>query len=149
MLQGLGRCKHLSSLLARRGLHHEALAELRQLLGSRGVMTDPVALQSHNYDWFANSRGSASVVLAPSCTQEVSKVLSFCNDRHIPVVPQGGNTGVVGGAIASHKDEVVLSLSRMNSILEFSGVWHCSIGHPAFEDCINILFVWTSRITAS
>lgn len=103
--------------------HQQALTAFREILGEKGVTTDPVALQGHNFDWFENrTGGNASVVLAPASTAEVSKVLSYCNGQGIPVVPQGGNTGVVGGAIASKPEEVLLCMSRMNKILDFSGV---------------------------
>lgn len=108
-----------------RGVHEQALAAFRQMLGDRGVITDPVALQGHNFDWFENqTSGHATVVLAPASTPEVSEVLAYCNSNGIPVVPQGGNTGVVGGGIASHENEVLLSMSRMNKVLEFTGVRH-------------------------
>lgn len=62
--------------------------------------------------------------------QQVSKILSYCNEKRLAVVPQGGNTGLVGGSVAIH-DEIVLSLSSMNSIHGFdalSGVVTCDSG---------------------
>jgi FAD/FMN-containing dehydrogenase len=48
----------------------------------------------------------------------VSKVLKYCNERKLAVVPQGGNTGLVGGQTPVH-DEIVIQLGRMNKILGF------------------------------
>jgi len=64
------------------------------------------------------SSGSSSLVLRPKTTAEVSEILRYCNDRRLAVVPQGGNTGLVGGSIAVF-DEVVVSTQLMNRILSF------------------------------
>ncbi|KAF7279777.1 hypothetical protein GWI33_006760 [Rhynchophorus ferrugineus] len=71
-----------------------------------------------------------SCVLKPKTTEEVSKILSFCNDNRIAVCPQGGNTGLVGGSVPVF-DEVVLSTSLMNQIYDIndtSGVLICQAG---------------------
>ncbi len=65
--------------------------------------------------------GSPPVVLRPRTTSEVSSLLRYCNENGIAVVPQGGNTGLVGGSVPVF-DEVVLSLSRMDSILSLDDV---------------------------
>ena len=76
--------------MALRGMHEQALAVFRGMLGDRGVVTDPIALQGHNFDWFDNrTGGKAAVVLTPASTAEVSQVLAYCNSEGIPVVPQG------------------------------------------------------------
>ena len=105
-----------------RGLHQQAVDEFTALLGERGVTTDPVALSAHNSDWTNVYKGDAKVALSPSCTDEVSRVLAYCHQRNISVVPQGGNTGLVGGGIAFGADEVILSLSRIHKVLDFQGV---------------------------
>ena len=66
-------------------------------------------------------KGHAKVVLRPSSTAEISQILSYCNEKSIAVVPQGGNSGLVGGSVPVF-DEVVISLSRMNSIRSFDEV---------------------------
>ncbi|XP_006454461.1 hypothetical protein AGABI2DRAFT_60921 [Agaricus bisporus var. bisporus H97] len=65
--------------------------------------------------------GSSTTVLKPKTTQQVSRILQWCNHRKIPVVPQGGNTGLVGGSVPV-KDELVISLSNMNKVREFDPV---------------------------
>lgn len=63
--------------------------------------------------------GKASIVLRPGSTDEVSKILKLANDNGIAIVPQGGNTGLVGGQIPFDEgNEIIVSLSRMNSIRE-------------------------------
>lgn len=54
--------------------------------------------------------------MKPKTTQEVSKILSFCNDYCLAVCPQGGNTGLVGGATPVF-DEIVISTELMNQII--------------------------------
>lgn len=66
-------------------------------------------------------KGHTRLVLKPGSTEDVSKVLKYCNDNMLAVVPQGGNTGLVGGSIPVH-DEIVISMSRMDQIRSFDEV---------------------------
>lgn len=65
--------------------------------------------------------GRATTVLKPRNTQQVSKILKWCHEREIPVVPQGGNTGLVGGSIPLD-EEVVISMANMNNVRSFDPV---------------------------
>jgi FAD/FMN-containing dehydrogenase len=74
--------------------------------------------------------GQSKLALRPKTTEQVSKILKYCNERCLAVVPQGGNTGLVGGSIAVF-DEIVLSLGNMNRVISFdesSGVVVCEAG---------------------
>lgn len=66
-------------------------------------------------------RGHTKLVLKPSTTEEVSKILKYCNDNLLAVVPQGGNTGLVGGSVPVF-DEIVINLQKMNEIRSFDEV---------------------------
>lgn len=66
-------------------------------------------------------RGHAKLVLKPSTTEQVSQILKYCNEHNLAVVPQGGNSGLVGGSVPVF-DEVVINLSRMNKIRSFEDV---------------------------
>ena len=81
-------------------------------------MTDPDLLASMNKDYMRKYIGKSKLAVKPSTTEEVSEVLRYCNRRKLAVVPQGGNTGLVGGSVPSH-DEVIVCLSRMDKILGF------------------------------
>lgn len=87
-------------------------------------------LQGYNVDFMRSVRGQSQLVLKPGSTQEVAKILKYCNQRRLAVCPQGGNTGLVGGSVPVC-DEIVLSLSRLNKILsidEITGIASCEAG---------------------
>lgn len=90
------------------------------------VSSPPHELDHFNTDWMGRFRGSSTTVLKPKTTQQVSEILRWCNERRIGVVPQGGNTGLVGGSVPV-RDELILSLSNMNKVRDFdpvSGQYH-------------------------
>jgi len=93
----------------------------RDLLGDAGVLADggdEDELRKYNRDWMGKWEGRSRCVLKPASTDEVASVLKYANERGLAVVPQGGNTGLVGGSVPVH-DELVLSLLRMNRVEHF------------------------------
>jgi FAD/FMN-containing dehydrogenase len=99
----------------------------KSTLGNASAVIDGVAsdasddLEAFNSDWMHKYRGHTRLVLKPKTTEEVSKVLKFCNDNMLAVVPQGGNSGLVGGSVPVF-DEIVISTSRMDNIRSFDDV---------------------------
>ncbi|KEY71865.1 hypothetical protein S7711_06007 [Stachybotrys chartarum IBT 7711] len=97
------------------------------LLGAESAVIDGVNgdatadIQSFNEDWMRKYRGQCRLVLKPGSTEEVSQILKYCNDNLLAVVPQGGNTGLVGGSVPVF-DEIVINMSRMNQIHSFDDV---------------------------
>ncbi|KAH8919603.1 FAD-binding domain-containing protein [Atractiella rhizophila] len=79
---------------------------------------EEVELGGYNEDWMGKYKGRSVAVVRPKRTEEVSKLLAYCYKQNIAVVPQGGNTGLVGGSVPVH-DELVLNLSGMNTIRSF------------------------------
>ncbi|CAI5978981.1 unnamed protein product [Closterium sp. NIES-65] len=69
------------------------------ILGERGVITDPDAVAAANVDWMGKYKGNSKLLLRPTTTSHVADVLKYCNERRLAVVPQGGNTGLVGGSV--------------------------------------------------
>ena len=57
-------------------------------------------LQPFNDDWMYKYHGKSQIVVKPKTTQEVSEILKYCNEQGLAVVPQGGNTGLVGSSAA-------------------------------------------------
>lgn len=87
-------------------------------------------LVAFNQDWRKEYRGQSRLILLPDSTHKVSTILKYCNEKKLAVVPQGGNTGLVGGSVPVF-DEIILSLKRMNKIREFdpvSGTFKCDAG---------------------
>jgi FAD/FMN-containing dehydrogenase len=78
-------------------------------------------IEGFNSDWMRKYRGHTKLVLKPKTTEEVSKILKYCNENKLAVVPQGGNSGLVGGSVPVF-DEIVVSLSRMNQIRSFDDI---------------------------
>ncbi|KAI9685035.1 MAG: hypothetical protein M1822_005427 [Bathelium mastoideum] len=108
-------------------LSSDHVQHFKRLLGSGSAVLDGVTqeasedLDAFNSDWMRKYRGHAKLVVKPGSAEEVSKVLKYCNDNMLAVVPQGGNTGLVGGSVPVF-DEIVISLSRMNRIRSFDDV---------------------------
>ena len=88
---------------------------LEQIVGAGHVLTDPDSRSSYETDWTRRYHGTARLVVRPGSTAEVSAVLSLCTEASAAVVPQGGNTGLVGGGVP-RGGEVVLSLARLDLI---------------------------------
>ena len=94
----------------------ELIAELQALLGPTQVLTEG-DLSAWELDWRKRWRGKALAVVRPGSTDEVAQVLQACARHGISVVPQGGNTGLVGGGVPdSSGSQVLLSLSRLNRV---------------------------------
>ena len=93
------------------------LAHFMSVVGESGVITDD-GREKYNSDWTGKHVGATPAVLLPRTTEQVSAIMKHCHERCIAVVPQGGNTGVVGGSTPVY-DELVLSLSKLDSIVEF------------------------------
>ncbi|KIR38029.1 D-lactate dehydrogenase [Cryptococcus deuterogattii 99/473] len=81
----------------------------------------PDELLPHNLDWMGKYLGQSQVLVKPKTVKEVSQIVKWCNENDVAVVPQGGNTGLVGGSTPIH-DELILSLSSLNSIRSFDPV---------------------------
>ena len=92
------------------------IAELAGLVGQPNVITGADA-ESFLVDWRGRYSGQALAVVRPGSTAEVAAVMAWCSAHRVPVVPQGGNTGLCGGATPDASGQaIVLSLGRLNSI---------------------------------
>jgi FAD/FMN-containing dehydrogenase len=99
----------------------EAEAQLidlaRQKLGPKAVITDPKEIEPWVTDWRGRVHGAAPAMLAPGSTEEVAEIVKLAAEYRVPLVPQGGNTGMVAGATPpADGSAVLLSLRRMNRI---------------------------------
>ncbi len=95
------------------------LEPLIDIVGEGDVVRPDEDLAPYTTEWRGIARGMTPLVLKPRDTAQVSQILRYCHQAGIPVVPQGGNTGLCGGAVPDETGEqVVLNLSRLNDIRE-------------------------------
>lgn len=93
----------------------------KSILSPQDVLQDAKVLEAANVDWMMKYRGKSQLLLKPRSTEDVSKIMKHCNERKLAVVPQGGNTGLVGGSVPVF-DEIILSLTNLNKIRSFDDV---------------------------
>ena len=100
----------------------QLIAAVRERLGPKAVVTDQSDIAPWLTDWRGRYHGAARAILAPASTQEVAAIVALAGQHGIPLVPQGGNTGMCGGATpASDGSQMILSLRRMNRLRAISG----------------------------
>ena len=92
------------------------LAELTAIVGPEHVLTDPDVTAGYTTDWTRRFSGQARCVVRPGEAGEVAAVLLTCARHGAPVVPQGGNTGLVGGGVPGAQGAVVLSARRLRRL---------------------------------
>jgi FAD/FMN-containing dehydrogenase len=116
-------------------VNDDIYARLKTIAGPAGFTEDPSEIAPHLEEWRSKYQGRSTLMLKPSRTDQVAAILKLCNETRTAVVPQGGNTGLVGGQIP-FAGEVLLSLSRMNQIRHL-------------DPAANTLFVEAGVILAS
>ncbi|MGQ3028074.1 MAG: FAD-binding oxidoreductase [Ferrovibrionaceae bacterium] len=95
----------------------EVIARLKTAVGTRGFIEDPAEIAPYVVEWRGLYRGNSPLVVRPTSTAEVAAVMAICQETGTRLVPQGGNTSLVGGSVPFEaNDEIVISLSRMNRI---------------------------------
>ena len=97
----------------------ELIAQLEKILGKEHVITQTSDLQAYLVDWRKRYQGQAIAAVRPANTQEVSEVVKLCAANQIAMVPQGGNTGMCGGATPNSSGrQIVITMQRMNKVRE-------------------------------
>jgi FAD/FMN-containing dehydrogenase len=95
----------------------QMIAVAGQMLGPKAVVTDPQEIAPWLTDWRGRIHGAAPAMLAPASTDEVAAIVRLAAEHRVPLVPQGGNTGMAAGATPpADGSAVLLSLRRMNRI---------------------------------
>ncbi|MBM3527131.1 MAG: FAD-binding oxidoreductase [Alphaproteobacteria bacterium] len=102
-------------------LSQQTLERLVAVVGDKNAIVDKDKQAPFLVEFRALWTGHSPVVLRPGSTKEVSEILKIANETSTAIVPQGGNTGLVGGQIP-HNGEVVLSLQRLDKIREVDAV---------------------------
>ncbi len=91
-------------------------AGLAEVLGAEHVLTDPDVMASYGTDWTGRFRGDVLLVARPGDSDQVAAVVARCAEAGAPIVPQGGNTGLVGGSVPRGMPMVVLSTARLTEL---------------------------------
>ena len=98
------------------------IEEVKSRFGAKSAITDSADIEPWLTDWRGRFHGSAAAMLSPSSTQEVAAIVGLAGKHKVPLVPQGGNTSMVGGATPPPDGSaLILSLRRMNTLRSISG----------------------------
>jgi len=101
----------------------EALEKLKAIVGPGGYLDEETGKAPYVTDFRGIYRGDSPLVLRPASTHEVARIVAVCHEERIGVVPQGGNTGMVGGGVPrASAGEIVVSLARMNRVRDLDAV---------------------------
>ena len=96
------------------------LAQASDILGPRGFTRDADLMQPWLTDWRGRFTGAAIALASPASTQEVAALVKLCGEHGVPIVPQGGNSGMCGGATPDENGTaLLLSLRRMDAVRSF------------------------------
>lgn len=99
-----------------------ALAHLRAAVGRRGWSDDPTEMAPFLTDWRGRYSGLSPLLLRPSTPQEVAEIVCIAAEHKLALIPQGGNTGLVGGGVPDRSNrEILVNLGRLNRIRSVSG----------------------------
>jgi len=99
----------------------QLIAEAERRLGPKAVVTDPREIEPWVSDWRGRIHGSSPAMLAPASTEEVAEIVRLAAQHRVPLVPQGGNTGMAAGATPpADGSALLLSMRRMNRIRSVS-----------------------------
>ncbi len=96
------------------------LQAIRDVLGADGYIDSQPDIEKYQVEWRGLWTGHCDLVAKPNSTDQVSKILAICHEFEIAVVPQGGNTGLVGGGVPN--SGIVLTTERLNRIREIDPV---------------------------
>src|SRR2546423_6519668 len=92
-----------------------ALERIKTAVGPRGWIAEPPEQEPYLVEARLLWRGATRLVVRPASTEEVAAVVRICAEAGLPIVPQGGNTGLVGGAVPPpDRQNIVLGLGRVN-----------------------------------
>jgi len=101
-------------------MHNSDIKKFKKIVGNKNIITDEKDMEKYLKEWRGIYNGVAGAIVKPKSTKEVSNILKFAYRKNISCIPQGGNTGLVGGQIPFNRDHIVISLERLNKIREIN-----------------------------
>jgi FAD/FMN-containing dehydrogenase len=150
------RVRSRANLDSMKSVSGRLITELSDIVGRRSVMTDPNVVAGHVRDWTGRFTGHADAVVFPATTEHVARIVTTCAAADVAVVPQGGNTGLVGGGIAY--GGVVVSARRLNGlsidvvesqVIAGAGVTIAALQHAAVDVGLRYAVDLASREVAT
>ena len=105
-------------------MQNSDINKFKKIVGNKNVITDEKDMGKYLKEWRGIYNGVAGAIVKPKSTKEVSSIIKYSYEKNIPCIPQGGNTGLVGGQIPFSKNHIVISLERISKIREINNVNH-------------------------
>ena len=101
-------------------MHNSDINKFKKIVGNKNVITNKKDMEKYLKEWRGIYTGIAGAIIKPKSTKEVSNILKYSYEKNISCIPQGGNTGLVGGQIPFNKNHIVISLERLSKIREIN-----------------------------
>ena len=93
------------------------LKKIFNFLDSSEYSFEKEVINQHCIDWRGDFIGNSNMIIFPKSVDRISKIIIACEKNYIPIVPQGGNTGLVGGSVPrKNKGEIIINLKNLNKI---------------------------------
>jgi len=89
---------------------------IKDILGTGNYLDNPEEITPYATSWRGGYNGKSPLVVLPTSVNQVQEIMKLCSREKIPVIPQGGNTGLVAGCVPIAGKEIIINLSRMNKI---------------------------------
>jgi FAD/FMN-containing dehydrogenase len=101
-------------------MNKDIIKKIKAIIGNKNILLDEVEKNKYLSEWRGRYKGKALAVIKPNSTSEISRIMRLFHKENIKVIPQGGNTGLVGGQISFDENHIVLSMERLNNIREIN-----------------------------
>ncbi len=106
---------------------------MEQVLSKESIITDPTSLRVYECDGLSAYRQRPLMVVLPNSVEQVQRVVRLCHEHRVPIVSRGGGTSLSGGALP-HQDGIVLSLSKMNRIIDIDPLNRTAVVQPGVRN---------------
>ena len=98
----------------------DIIKKIEKIIGKKNIILSENDKKKYLTEWRNRFPGEAKAILKPKNVKEVSLLMKIFNKKNISVVPQGGNTGLVGGQISYSDQHFIISFERMNKLIKFN-----------------------------
>ena len=98
----------------------DIIKKIEKIIGKKNIVQSEIDKKKYLTEWRNRYTGEAKAILKPKNVQEVSSLMKIFDKEKISVVPQGGNTGLVGGQISYNDQHFIISFERMNKLIKFN-----------------------------